>query len=399
MKALLILVGGRPIPNILTVIHEKPDLIIAICSNESSKEEWPELKQAIKKLSPSSNIVEPGSIDAFDIDMIQAVCEQEFLRYPNVNWIFNLTTATSLMTLGAYKAAEKCRSQYSGTSIQCWYLDTASSRVISLLGKGRDNSIFSIKVDQYVAAYNYALQDGSSYKHYRMRYLEDDWMAFAKRVGENLLEADMLKQITAIASNSRRIEESFVTSSDVYRLLQDLAAIGLVNISRNGKGVAFFFTEEQYKFLDGAWLELYVYQVAKALKLFDDHQWHQELIDTVSSRVDSNPLHYKELDVSLTYKAQLIAIECKTGSKGLKPEILDDLVSVADLVGRGFVVKILVTSQRLPDQVKQQQQDGYEDFLAKARKKGIYVITGERLPQIATILEAQAKNPKYARKR
>lgn len=37
MKAQLILVGGRPMPNILTLIHQEPELIIAICSSQSYK--------------------------------------------------------------------------------------------------------------------------------------------------------------------------------------------------------------------------------------------------------------------------------------------------------------------------------------------------------------------------
>src|SRR5437016_13796045 len=108
-KALLILVGGRPIPNILTVIHEQPEVIVPICSNQSVKEEWPELKQAIERLSPASTILEPDQVDAFVVEAIQKACELAFLRYPQADWIFNVTTATSLMTLGAYKAAENCR--------------------------------------------------------------------------------------------------------------------------------------------------------------------------------------------------------------------------------------------------------------------------------------------------
>src|SRR5216684_1682823 len=109
MKAQIILVGGRPLPNNLTVIHENPEVIVALCSKESVNREWLELEQAIKRLSPTSYILEPKSVDAFDIEDIQKACELEFLKYPHADWIFNVTTATSLMTLGAYKAAENCR--------------------------------------------------------------------------------------------------------------------------------------------------------------------------------------------------------------------------------------------------------------------------------------------------
>ena len=48
-KAQLILVGGRPVPNILTIIHEKPDIIIALCSKESFVDSWPGLSKQLLK--------------------------------------------------------------------------------------------------------------------------------------------------------------------------------------------------------------------------------------------------------------------------------------------------------------------------------------------------------------
>src|SRR5437667_5102031 len=94
-KALLILVGGRPIPNILTVIHEKPKKIVAVCSHESKDDEWIQLKQAIERLSPASVIEETKPIDAFDCEAIKETCIQAFSTYPDADWIFNATAATS----------------------------------------------------------------------------------------------------------------------------------------------------------------------------------------------------------------------------------------------------------------------------------------------------------------
>ena len=386
-KAQLILVGGRPIPNVLTIIHERPEVIVAICSKESIKQEWPELKQAIQRLSHTSDIQE-AEVDAFDVDAVQKACELEFLRCPRAEWIFNVTTATSLMTLGAYKAAESC-AKYPDASVRCWYLDTANARVIPLVGKGRDNSIFSITVDQYVAAYNYGLQDASNIKDYQQRYLKEDWKAFARRLGKNPQEANLLKQVLI---GSSRTAKRVVKSMEIHKFLQDLEAIGLVNkLREDGNDLRFMLSEEQYKFLDGAWLELYVYQESKDSELFDNVQWSKEIIDNDPDRTAKFPLQYKEMDVSLTYKARLIIVECKTGKKGLESEPLDDIVTIADLIGRGFVVKILVTSQGLPAQMDANQRASHQDFLTKAKRKGVFVVTQERLPQVGSILAEQAK--------
>lgn len=399
MKALLILVGGRPIPNILTVIHEQPEMIVPICSSESVKEEWPELKQAIERLSPMSAILEPDLVDAFAVEAIQKACELAFFRYPQADWIFNVTTATSLMTLGAYKAADNCRKLYEGASIRCWYLDTANSRVIPLVGEGRDNTIFSITVDQYVAAYNYRLQDGSNLKHHRDRYLKDDWMTFATRLGKNPREASLLKQMFSKAAGSPRAVKNVTNSFETSAFLRDLEAIGLVSkLQADERHFHFTLSEEQFKFLDGAWLELYTYQEARSLGLFDDIQWSKEIIDNDPERTARFPLQYKELDVSLTYKAQMMVVECKTGKEGLESKTLDEIVTIADLVGRGFVVKLLVTSHSLPDKMDANQQSSHEDFQTKAKRRGVYVVTREKLPHLGFILRKQATTPEYARK-
>jgi Domain of unknown function (DUF1887) len=401
MKALLILVGGRPIPNILTVIHEKPEVIIPICSHESVKEEWPELKPAIERLSPTSCIEDATSIDAFAIDDIQKACELEFLKYPDADWIFNVTTATSLMTIGAYKAAENCRKLYDGASVRCWYLDTARSRTISLVGGGSNNTIFSITVDQYVAAYNYRLQDGSNLKKFRERYLKDDWLTFAKRLASNPQEASSLKQIINKSTGSPRTVKNIVKTAELYEFLHDLELLGLISkFQDDGTYVQFRLSEEQFKFLDGAWLELYVYQEAKKLKelkLFDDVEWSKEIIDNDPEREAKTPLQYKEMDVSLTSKAQLIVLECKTGKEGLESRTLDDIVNVADLIGRGFVMKVLITSWGLPTQMDPNQLSAHKDFLTKAKRRGVQVVTQDKLPLIGSILEEKAKTSKHAR--
>ncbi len=411
MKALLILVGGRPLPNILTVIHENPEVIVALCSKESVNREWPDLKQAISRLLPLCPIKELDPVDAFDVITIQKTCEEELLGNCDADWVFNVTTATSLMTLGAYKAADKFREQY-GLSIKCWYLNTANTRVIPLVGEGRDDNIFSIKVVQYVTAYNYELQEGNL-KFYRGRYQKDDSLAIAKRLGKNPQEAYLLKQIMNEAAEkgspkrSKDGEEEIFkggykiekcTSSEAYSLLEELEAAELLkNLRKDSSGFHFTLSERQYAFLNGAWLELYVYKTAQDLGIFHDCQWNKEIVDNNPEREAKTALQYNELDVSMTYKAQLLIVECKTGKAGFESKTLDDLVTIADLVGGRFVGKLLVTNKSSSDDIDPRKELPHNDFLKKAHRKGIYIVTREELPDMDKILFKQATDPKYSR--
>jgi Domain of unknown function (DUF1887) len=381
MKAQLILVGGRPIPNILTIIHEKPDKIFAVCSHESIKGEWIQLKQAIEKLSSESLIEETATVDAFDCVGIKETCIQVFSLYPYADWIFNATTATSLMTLGAYMAADHCE-KLDKASIKFWYLDTAHSRVISLIGNGRDISIFKLDVEQYVAAYNYRLQPANGTKNYQSRFSQEDWMTFAKRLGESTQDIDLLKQIL-LGSSANKYNE-VANTADRYHFLRDLEKVGLIhNFTTNEQKLRFYLSDEQHKYLDGAWLELYIFQEAMNIGFFDYIQWSKEIIDNDPNRDAKSPLSFNEIDVAVTYKAHFMIIECKTGKAGFETKTLDDIVTMADLIGRGFVTKVLVTSKSSSDSSK--------DFKTKAKIKGIHIITLEDLPQVGTKLEELAE--------
>lgn len=422
MKALLLLVGGRPIPNVLTVIHEEPEVIIAICSIESVKREWLDLKPAIERLLPLCPIEEPSPVDAFDIVKIQETCEDQLRNYPDADWIFNVTTATSLMTLGAYKAAESYRSQQK-KSIKCWYLNTANTRVIPLvdedeIDEDRDKRIFSITVDQYVMGHNYNLLPGNL-NIYQACYLQDTWITIAKRLGRNPQEAYLLKQImkevektgngspgrankgqAEIFKGGYKVEKC--VSNEAYSLLKELETVGILKkLRQDSVGLHFTLSERRYKFLNGAWLEMYVYETARELAIFDNYEWHQEIIDTNPERSKKSSLRYNELDVSMTYKAQLLIAECKTGKAGLETETLDDLVTIADLLGGKFVGKIVVTNQsssddRNPNDTDEQKAISYKNFLTKADRKGIYVVTREDLPDLRKTLYELATDSKYS---
>src|SRR5947208_2009926 len=109
MKAQLILVGGRAsIPNILTIIHQRPDVIVAVSSTESKKD-VPRLEQAIKVVHPTYQLEQVDPVDAFDFSQIYSVCEKAVKNHPDAEWIFNITTGTTIMSIAAYEVAMKYR--------------------------------------------------------------------------------------------------------------------------------------------------------------------------------------------------------------------------------------------------------------------------------------------------
>src|SRR5437773_12110594 len=109
-------------------------------------------------------------------------------------------------------------------------------------------------------------------------------------------------------------------SQEVHDIVKEAERFGLVsNVQSNSGLLSFTLTFLQDSFLNGGWLELYVWSEAKQIKspdgrnLFDDCQWNHKV--TISGVT-------RELDVALTYKAQLLIAECKTGDEVRSSETL-----------------------------------------------------------------------------
>lgn len=396
-KALLTLFGGRSfLPAALTLMHEKPEIVVAISSKESHRD-LHLLQRAIDKYQKkhhfSCQLEAPEGIDAFDVVEIQRVCENMVAQYPDMDWIFDVTAATSLMTLAAYEASKASSSRFE-IMTKCWYLNTAHTRVIPLVGEGCDEKIFNIDVEDYAAAYGRDLVTGDLEDH--RQYSEQHWLSFAQRLGKNPPLAALINKIMSkLADDRPRKENSKLymlkgLPTEAYSLLKEAQQIGLVNqlSSNSDSSISFQLSYLQDRFLNGAWLEAYVWDAAKQLgdenrgkALFDNCQWNQKVNDGNSKN---------ELDVALTYKAQLLIAECKTGEKeSFATETLYKLDSVASIFGGRFVGRLLISSisKKKPS----------NDFLAQAKSRRIVVVTGDELPDIATILKNEALDSPFPR--
>jgi Domain of unknown function (DUF1887) len=390
-KAQPILVGGRPMPNILTILHQKPEIVIAICSVESVKKEWPGLKKAIKNLLPSCKIKEKV-VDGYLLEQIEPACESELGKLPKKDWIFNITTATSIMSIGAYRVAERCAHKI---PVGCWYLDTARSRVISLVGQGGDEEIFKLGVDQYAAVYDCRLVPGSL--EGEREYCQQYWLPFTQILVDNPHNIDLLKEVVKKITNRKPKKEDGpkeldipVSSDAMYTLLAKAFEFGLLGSLKRERGRIFFsISYLQANFLEGPWLEAYVWHEAYKLSMFSDCLWNQKLVD---GKKFTDKDSKNELDVSMIYKAQLFIAECKSGvADAFDAEVLYKLDSVANPLGNQFVGKIVVTSLPIPDKNDRNKYKKFEDFKDKADERGILLVTRETLPNVGAMLRQCAE--------
>jgi len=406
-KALLILVGGRIIPNVLTILNEEPNLIVPIISKDERNFE--RFEKGIRTLFAEKNRSFDWEncwdtsfrVEAFNLEDIKEKCLQALDKYPCCEWIFNITSATTIMSMGAYEAAKKRLAQ--GIPISCWYLDTAHTNIVYLTGKERESSIFDISLDDYVAVHNRRL-DNSVWQKPRAD-IEEQWLPFAYFMVEDPKHLDAHKILIAnikkeIAERKKTAKEkilsldvdmtsfTFKRDTTIYDLLEKAYAVGLLEeLSKDAENCAFKFSKEQFAFFEGTWLELYVWSEISKLEAFKDCRWSQYIFDS-DIPVTIETVRYtdrqNELDVSAMYKAQLFIFECKTGYDAFRSDTIYKLDSIASTFGGGFVSKFLVTSRS--------QKDIQDDkFEGKVRIRGIKLITQEELRKIGQIVEDKAK--------
>jgi hypothetical protein len=381
-KALLILIGGRQMPNFLTAQSLHPDVILPIASPEGLKDSWEKIKPALNRLNLS--VAEPKEVDAFDLNEIKEKCREAFADFPDYEWVFNITCGTSVMSIGAFEIAKE-------KGISAWYLDTNTRRVAVLCGQSPETDPYFVKIPDYLLSYGRRVGKSGinnpteSLKNYTRKLASDasattDFQhALAKAVqGKNVLKANNLE--LEIETPAEPVRSLFYAAQQTG-LLQNLREVDSAKLK---------FTlpdYEKYAFLNGGWLEFYVWLVANDLNKFDDTAYSL----TIPTDGDQ-----KEIDFALSYSGALLIAECKTDAKPFKTKYLEKLVSVSSLIGANFVGKIFITNQ-FPDD----SNSAVKDFFNQAKARQIVVVTGKELKDLGEILIKEAgvggKRPTYNR--
>ncbi len=154
-KALLILVGGRQMPNLLMAQALQPEVIVPIASPEGKRDVWKNIESAINRLGES--IIEPKITDAIELSEIKRKCKEAISEFPDHEWFFNVTCATTVMSIGAFEVAKE-------NNLTAWYLDTNTRRVAVLSGQPPKTEIYSVKISDYLLSYGRKVGESGNYK-------------------------------------------------------------------------------------------------------------------------------------------------------------------------------------------------------------------------------------------
>lgn len=366
-KALLILIGGRPMPNFLTAQYLKPDLIVPIASKEEIVEgKWEKLKPNFEPLC--KKLSEVKEVDAFDLREIKSKCYEAIDENPDVEWVFNITCATTVMSIAAYEVAKE-------KNLDCWYLNTNTRQVLALNGKPPESDLYNATIEDYLKFYSRTISKQGK------KEIPNELINLVETFANDLNFANKIQQSYQQAKRTGQPDQIVITSEDeetknVWKKLEEIGLVKERTENANGK---LFLTidKESGVFVNGGWLEVYLWMTAKNEKCFDDVGY--------SIVIPGEKDESYELDFALTFAGMLLIGECKTGKKAFEAKNLHKFNNVANHLGSNFVGKIFVTNQ-----IVDEKSVGMKGFLHQASQNHIVVVQGNNLKNLGDILRKES---------
>lgn len=382
-KALLVVAGGRIVPDVLALFAIQPHLVVIVTSIEGYNGEST-FREVVASLPDHEKIGETIHVDAYNFEAAKIACIEACRPYPDTewDWTFSMSSSPKIMGIAAYEVARQ-------KNVPCLHIDTQHEKIVSLVQDIRGkhvfpNNLFHMNVDTYM---KFQQRQRKEQKQQELQYrrVVERW----HHIVDILAQSPDTPLFTRLMRDKAEKQEVALLPSTLAdsSLLKDLIQANIVKLIEKSEGIFCAFTSKNAaRFLGkGDWLELYVWSKIQTHqpKFADDCQWGYVIKSTAEN----------ELDVVFTYNSSLIFVECKTDENPFyqKTKYLDAINNKAAMLGGSYVTKLFVTNAS-------KMMEGYENFDAQAKLREIVLVTGEDFPKIGEILEKEAKSPKYARR-
>lgn len=376
----VLLVGGRQIPNFLGVMLLRPNKVHFLLSKGSENLLDP-LYETLTKVEglvlPDRDQIKP--IDANDFQANISALEHILNKYPNAQVSFNLTCSSKVMAIAAYEVARERK------DIKTFYVDTSNGRIVWFKGKEADEMPIKISIEQYLTMYGRkpVFKDIFSKLTFSQEAAIKSANILASGCGKYLAFLERIRGTQG--SGSRKVA---IKNEIEINLALRLAELGIVDYSEEN-GYLIIRSNEDWNFLKGEWLEVFVWHEVKKLQEQTQEPFFDDFAVSLEIPMEGAK---KEIDLACIYRAQLIHCSCKTGKNSFETRHLDELSAISNLIGGRFCTRVFATDRLLPNDLS-----AAKSFLDQAKQREIVVVTGKELPSIGDILKKQAKNPDYQR--
>jgi hypothetical protein len=300
-------------------------------------------------------------VDAYDIVQTEQICKEIIVAHQGYQIVCNITGGTKPMSLGVYRAAVRFR-------LPLYYVITEQGMVQCMESYVIREKPINVRMncESFLIASGLERIPQKPFQESKQaaNALASQWQSSYRLMG---WISDQLKRIPLGDMSQKCLRRDAVTPQE-NSILMTLERNSLIRLVASDKVSATFTVEPAYRmFLEGVWLEVFVFHQLVRSKCFDDILHHVKI--RRKNGVEN------EIDVLVTLNGKVACISCKTG----KPEgrHLDELLVRADMLGR-YTRRIFVSSQ-----------DYNEHLVRRAEEFNIRYIAGPDLMRITEIVQEE----------
>ena len=367
MKVMISLLGGRPLPNVQSILKLNPDRLYIIASKDSCTQNG-SYSQLSSMLPDRLKYSECYSVDPYKFKDTSDKCKEIFEKHHTDQIIVVSASEPKTMSFGAYDAVKDFREQ--GKDIDMCY--SSREGLIWIFYENKRDE-FRISLKDYFNSYGWdvELKSTPDSRLEKLASLLVEKLPDSHKLLHILRDDDNKGKRKGKRTNKSKLEDK------LFNILLEIEKIGLVSSLqyRDSETEWTINTDADGDILlKGHWLEFYVYQVASQANqdkpLFDECGW------------GIKDIHDKgEIDFAGITKGQIIIASCKT-ENSIERKWFEELHSKMEQLGKGMCSGLMISSV---SKASRNEKD-IEKYNKWAKERQIVFVMAEDLPRLPDIL-------------
>ena len=310
MKTQLCLLSGELMPNVIGILHERPERVIPIVTIQSARQ-VEHLEAALRAAGCVASLQDLVTVLPYDLaDCGKAIGNAvSSINNLTINW----TGGTKIMSYAARRIAET-------KPTRAIYVNTADRQLLiednpqtnSVRPELLDSARLGLNTLVHILAAGHKVEDGSSLAEFRTAHTPaPELQAAAKMIVDapGFYWPDLFRLSEAVDKpvTPRKLPPEFLRVLEAAKIIQKAGKPGDYILSSESLGRPFHRNtaqEENSKFIRGGYLEVFLWSQLKRRGAFDDVAWHVRLNPGQRGR-------RAELDVAVVSDGRFVVIESK----------------------------------------------------------------------------------------
>jgi len=310
MRVLLCLLSEQHVPNLLSVHHFQPDRVVLVRTGTMTKATEYFLDALSLAQFPQDRVEVLPLDDENNLASVRRCLHQGFAKFPQANWIANVTGGLKPMSIAAYEF-------FKALDARIVYVDSRNpNQILGLDGQPTETCSYVLSLDEFLAGYGFQVSKAWP-KIVESEDRARKWWPLARAIAEHAPDQNLLHVAAGDAGRQEwtdaRNRGILVKACHTQHLSAAIRAALINSWQLTDMDAAAVGSIDKYQgtFLTGGWLEAFLW------KLLADHA-SQLGLEHVHLGVEARKKDTQaptDFDVAFLMNHSLGAIECKSGDQ------------------------------------------------------------------------------------